>query len=270
MLTAFGRRTTEAVASCSHRCSARYLHGRGGLRQTNWRTPKAYPTPTPLMTSESANSENLVDLTEEEEPQIPRKPVTKLEGAERELPDEWRRHRLAIKEAYPDGWQPPKKLSREAMDGLRLLHSQNPEIFTTPILADKFRISAEAVRRILKSKWEPTRDRKIQLAEREKREMQERISAEKVVEAQRNVEALQDKWAADEEHSQLYWSKHGGTDGRRRAEQKARADALKAWDKRQRQLAREAPRGGVRYSGERPQRSEHRPKTPRPDLFSFT
>ena len=98
--------------------------------------------------------------------------------------------------------------------------------------------------------------------------MQERISAEKVLEAQRNAEALKDKWAADEEYSELYWSKHGGVDGRRRAEKKARAQALRAWDKRQRQLAREAS-SGARSSGERPQRSERRSKTPRPDRFSF-
>lgn len=266
MLVAFGRITTEAVVS--HRCTTRYLHGRGGFRPTNWRTPKAYPTPAPLMSNDSINSKSLVDLTEEEEPYIPRMPVTKLSDTNRELPDEWRRHRLAIKAAYPGGWQPPKKISREAMNGLRLLHRQNPEIFTTPILADKFRISAEAVRRILKSKWEPTRERKIQLAEREKKEMQERISAEKVLEAQRNAEALKDKWAADEEYSELYWSKHGGVDGRRRAEKKARAQALRAWDKHQRQLAREAS-SGARSSGERPQRSERRSKTPRPDRFSF-
>ena len=265
MFATIGRITTEAVASCSHR-PTRYLHGRGGLRPMNWRTPKAYPTPIPLMSNDGVNSKSPVDLTEEEEPHIPRKPVTKLSDTDRELPEEWRRHRLAIKAAYPSGWQPPKKISREAMDGLRLLHRQNPEIFTTPVLADKFRISAEAVRRILRSKWEPTRERKIQLAEREKREMQERISAERVLEAQRNVDALKDKWAANEEHSQLYWSKHGGADGRRRAEKKARAQALRAWDQRQRQLA---SRSGARSSDERPQRSERRPKTSRPDRFSF-
>lgn len=268
MLAALGRRTTEAVASCSYRCSARYVHGSpGGLRPTNWRTPQAYPTPTPLMRNRT-KPETPVDLTEEEEPRIPRKPVTKLEGAERELPDEWRRHRLALKEAYPDGWKPPKKLSREAMDGLRLLHSENPEIFTTPILADKFRISAEAVRRILKSKWEPTRERKIKLAAREKREAQERISSEKVLEAQTKVEALKEKWVADEEYSQLYWSKHGGEDGRRRAEKKAKAQRFREWDKRQMQKAKERSLS-TRFSAERPKRSERRPRAPRPDLFSF-
>ncbi|KZP15307.1 hypothetical protein FIBSPDRAFT_705925, partial [Athelia psychrophila] len=72
---------------------------------------------------------------------------------------DWRRHARVIKEAFPSGWQPPKKLSRDAMEGLRLLHKQNPDIFTTPVLAEKFRISPEGVRRVLKSKWEPSRER---------------------------------------------------------------------------------------------------------------
>ncbi|KAF8919746.1 hypothetical protein CPB85DRAFT_1153068, partial [Mucidula mucida] len=69
------------------------------------------------------------------------------------------RHRQVIKEKFPDGWNPPRKLSREAMDGLRSLHQFEPDKFTTPFLADKFKISPEAVRRILKAKWEPTKER---------------------------------------------------------------------------------------------------------------
>ncbi|KZT65299.1 hypothetical protein DAEQUDRAFT_643870, partial [Daedalea quercina L-15889] len=67
-------------------------------------------------------------------------------------------HRAAMKKAFPQGWSPPRKLSREAMDALRALHATDPEVFTTPLLASKFRISPEAVRRILKSKWEPTQE----------------------------------------------------------------------------------------------------------------
>ncbi|EIW78391.1 hypothetical protein CONPUDRAFT_43169, partial [Coniophora puteana RWD-64-598 SS2] len=67
-------------------------------------------------------------------------------------------HRAKIKELYPEGWAPARKLSREAMDGLRALHQYDPESFSTPVLASKFHISPEAVRRILKSRWEPPRD----------------------------------------------------------------------------------------------------------------
>lgn len=78
------------------------------------------------------------------------------------------KHREAMKENFPDGWNPPRKLSRDAMDGLRALHLHNPEQFNTPALAAKFRISPEAVRRILKSKWHPSEKRRSELISRER------------------------------------------------------------------------------------------------------
>lgn len=55
------------------------------------------------------------------------------------------------------------------MDGLRTLHRHDPDSFTTPVLAEKFKISPEAVRRILKSRWQPDEKRKVQMAEKEMR-----------------------------------------------------------------------------------------------------
>ncbi|KZS96339.1 hypothetical protein SISNIDRAFT_400471, partial [Sistotremastrum niveocremeum HHB9708] len=66
------------------------------------------------------------------------------------------KHREAMKKRFPDGWNPPKKLSREAMEGLRVLHQHDPTQFSTAVLAAKFAISPEAVTRILKSKWQPS------------------------------------------------------------------------------------------------------------------
>ncbi|KAF7316384.1 Acylpeptide hydrolase [Mycena indigotica] len=82
-------------------------------------------------------------------------------------PAAWQLHRNTLKTAFPDGWNPPRKLSREAMDGLRQLHRINPETFSTPVLAERFRISPEAVRRILKSRWEPSSERRMKLVRRE-------------------------------------------------------------------------------------------------------
>lgn len=42
------------------------------------------------------------------------------------------------------------------MEGIRALNAQYPDQFTTPVLAKKFEVSPEAIRRILKSKWRPT------------------------------------------------------------------------------------------------------------------
>ena len=64
------------------------------------------------------------------------------------------------KEALADkfgatGWLPRKRLSPDTLEGIRALHTQYPDRFTTPILADHFKVSPEAIRRILKSKWRP-------------------------------------------------------------------------------------------------------------------
>jgi len=50
-------------------------------------------------------------------------------------------------------WLPTRRLSPDALDGVRALHAQYPETFTIPILADHFSVGTEAIRRILKSKW---------------------------------------------------------------------------------------------------------------------
>ena len=55
-----------------------------------------------------------------------------------------------------EAWNPRKKLSPDTMEGIRHLHSTQPDKFTTPILADHFKVSPEAIRRILKSKWRPS------------------------------------------------------------------------------------------------------------------
>lgn len=55
-------------------------------------------------------------------------------------------------------WAPKKKLSPDAMDGIRKLHSQQPNLYTTPYLAKQFEVSPEVIRRILKSKWRPTEE----------------------------------------------------------------------------------------------------------------
>jgi len=79
-----------------------------------------------------------------------------------------------MKANFPEGWAPPHKLSRAAMDGLRALHAHDPDSFSTPILAEKFRVSPEAVRRILKSKWQPTKEQGDRMLERERRFRQNR------------------------------------------------------------------------------------------------
>ncbi|KAG8163963.1 hypothetical protein KVR01_005881 [Diaporthe batatas] len=68
----------------------------------------------------------------------------------------WLKQKEALKKKFPEGWRPPKRLSPDALDGIRVLHRQFPDMYTTAALAEKFEVSPEAIRRILKAKWEPS------------------------------------------------------------------------------------------------------------------
>lgn len=74
----------------------------------------------------------------------------------RKRPEGWAIQKEALKQKFPQGWAPYKKLSPDAMESIRHLHHVSPDQFTTPVLADEFKVSPEAVRRILKSRWRPS------------------------------------------------------------------------------------------------------------------
>ncbi|KAJ5281817.1 Required for respiratory growth protein 9 [Penicillium angulare] len=71
-------------------------------------------------------------------------------------PEDWQIQKQALSQKFPAGWNPSKKLSPDALDGIRQLHASAPEQFTTAVLAEEFKISPESIRRILKSKWRPS------------------------------------------------------------------------------------------------------------------
>ncbi|CCE85587.1 Piso0_005199 [Millerozyma farinosa CBS 7064] len=83
----------------------------------------------------------------------------------------WKKRDLSHRKRYGE-WRPSKKLSRQQMSDIRNLKEQMPEMKTVQI-ANHFKISPEAVRRILRSKWVPSDDEEndlIRRAERQKRE----------------------------------------------------------------------------------------------------
>ncbi|KAN0062541.1 asparaginyl-tRNA synthetase [Thecaphora frezii] len=93
----------------------------------------------------------------------------------KKLPD-WAVHRIALSRKFPDGWKPPKILSREAQDGLRLLHGSDPERFDIEELAARFRISKESVRRILKGgKWKVSSETRARQDQRAKERIAQSI-----------------------------------------------------------------------------------------------
>ena len=75
--------------------------------------------------------------------------------------NKWQIQKRALKEKFGSkGWMPRKRLSPDALEGIRALHAQHPEKYSTPVLAEQFKVSPEAIRRILKSKWRPSKEEK--------------------------------------------------------------------------------------------------------------
>jgi hypothetical protein len=67
------------------------------------------------------------------------------------------------------------------MDGLRELHKLDSAKFSTPVLAYRFKISPEAVRRILKSKWAPSSEKRVKWAMQDRRRRTEKTEYRKQV-----------------------------------------------------------------------------------------
>ncbi|KAI0326135.1 hypothetical protein GY45DRAFT_149923 [Cubamyces sp. BRFM 1775] len=171
------------------------------LTRTHWKTG-AHPAPQPVMEEEEDEDwpKPLKEGFDADEPQaeaststrpLPHAPFPKKPEL-KPTPQEYAAHRQAMKRKFPEGWAPPRKISREAMDSMRSLHSLDPRTFSTPVLAERFRISKEAVRRILKSKWEPTREQRAKLAAKE-REAKGQWKLQKRLEERRKHEEIQEE-----------------------------------------------------------------------------
>lgn len=70
--------------------------------------------------------------------------------------EHWMIQKEAIKAKFPQGWNPRKRLSPDALAGIRALNAQFPDVYTTQTLSEKFEVSPEAIRRILRSRWQPS------------------------------------------------------------------------------------------------------------------
>ncbi|GAB7337090.1 hypothetical protein MBLNU457_g2491t1 [Dothideomycetes sp. NU457] len=71
----------------------------------------------------------------------------------------WQSYKAALKEKFGDvAWTPRKRISPDALAGIRALRASQPEVYTTERLAEHFKMSPEAIRRILRSKWQPTEE----------------------------------------------------------------------------------------------------------------
>ncbi|GAM84399.1 hypothetical protein ANO11243_023930 [Dothideomycetidae sp. 11243] len=88
--------------------------------------------------------------------------------SQRSTPQEaWQVQKAALKSKFGEqAWNPRKRISPDAIAGVRSLHSSDPTVYSTERLAEYFQISPDAIRRILRSKWQPT---EAEAAERRER-----------------------------------------------------------------------------------------------------
>ncbi|KAL1923350.1 uncharacterized protein VTP21DRAFT_8330 [Calcarisporiella thermophila] len=110
----------------------------------------------------------------------------------------WQRHRLALREKF-DGaaWRPPKRVSRSTMEKIRFLHRELPGEYNTAKLAQEFKITSEAVRRILKSRYVPTPE----VIERQEKRRKERIESRRAAPSEKTGE----KKSKEERSRKLGW-----------------------------------------------------------------
>ena len=81
--------------------------------------------------------------------------------------DPWQIQKAALEDKYGEaGWQPRKRLSPDTLDGIRALHASDPAAYSTAVLSEHFKVSADAIRRILRSKWRPNDEESADRKER--------------------------------------------------------------------------------------------------------
>ena len=81
----------------------------------------------------------------------------------------------------PGDWDPRKRLSPTAMQGIKSLHARDPS-YDVPHLASLFKVSPDAIRRILRSKWVPT------VEENQRREERWRARGEQITEERKSLD----------------------------------------------------------------------------------
>ncbi|CCH58873.1 hypothetical protein TBLA_0B00280 [Henningerozyma blattae CBS 6284] len=85
---------------------------------------------------------------------------------DKEKQPEWLKQKLAIKKKISgERWEPKKKVSRDDMYNIKFLKQRYPDLNATQI-SQIYKVSPDAIRRILKSNWSPNEKELSNLQER--------------------------------------------------------------------------------------------------------
>ncbi len=151
------------------------------LRKSNHNPHPPSASEPPSVSQPEAQSPSTPPTTKPPSPD-PSKDPTPPPPKPRTGPSPWQIQKAALTHKFPTGWIPRKRLSPDTLDGIRTLHLQYPLKYTTPVLAEQFKVSPEAIRRILKSKWRPSdgeeEERRVKRWENRGKSIWERMAEE--------------------------------------------------------------------------------------------
>lgn len=125
------------------------------------------PFPTKTTTARRGEPRRSISVNPDEKPRFTdHKTASQVEPLQedesvRKTWEPWQVQKVALKKKFPEGWNPRKRLSPDALAGIRAIHAQFPEQYTLRVLADKFEVSPDVIRRILKSKWTPNESEEV-------------------------------------------------------------------------------------------------------------
>ncbi|KAB8067621.1 hypothetical protein BDV29DRAFT_185842 [Aspergillus leporis] len=163
-LKPIGDTTMGGISALSHRCTHPnqeriWPHSqleRSQAQHNCMAKRKKFPANFPLRNRQTIHINPRQTLSRHKQnPILPRLKLRTIRNMH-EKKEHWQIQKAALKNKFKEGWNPSKKLSPDALDGIRHLHAVAPDKFTTSVLAEQFQISPEAIRRILKSKWRPS------------------------------------------------------------------------------------------------------------------
>lgn len=118
-----------------------------------WKLPKISESGN-VVSKEQEMTEiaNKVGILKDDRPDVP------VNWRRNKQVPEWKRQMFSLREKFHgEQWRPKKRLSRSAVDGIRKLKQYEPSLRAGDI-AKEFKVSPEAIRRILKSKWTPSEE----------------------------------------------------------------------------------------------------------------
>ncbi|KAJ1967348.1 Required for respiratory growth protein 9 mitochondrial [Dimargaris xerosporica] len=134
-------------------------------------TPSAWGQRLKDYVDQGGHIMDIEPLTETSKPKpvaSPKKPPTSNASSDDLHTEGWRmRKNEQSKVLQGARWSPTKRVARSTMERIRFLRTNLPDTYTIPRLSAEFKISFEAVRRILKSKYIPSE--RVRARQEEKR-----------------------------------------------------------------------------------------------------